>query len=199
MEAARTISPHYDDVLREVSARIEASGGVGKGDIAVLAFWKRIRTDRWVENFLSLPEVRVREVTARALAAAAGADLVAAAQHAREELRDLPGFARGSAMASAVLTAIRPDALAVYDSNANEGLKVVELNLPDDAPDHYSEYMRRVEQCRAEAKTVGGHQWSAHEVDLALYELGKMQLGAGPAWVTPAARLPAEAHGTELT
>lgn len=42
MAAARQISPHYDDVLREVAARIDASGSVGKSDIAALAFWKRI-------------------------------------------------------------------------------------------------------------------------------------------------------------
>jgi hypothetical protein len=36
MVAARQFSPHYDDVLREVAARIDASGSVGKGDIAHL-------------------------------------------------------------------------------------------------------------------------------------------------------------------
>jgi hypothetical protein len=54
------LPPHYDDVLREVSERIDASGSVGKSDIATLAFWKRIQTDSWAESFLSL---RVREVT----------------------------------------------------------------------------------------------------------------------------------------
>ena len=54
-------------------------------------------------------------------------------------------------MSSAVLTAIRPDGLAVYDRNANEGLKRVALALADDEPHHYAEYMRRIEQCRAEA------------------------------------------------
>ncbi len=179
--AARQISPYYDDVLREVSARIGASGSVGKGDIAMLAFWKRIPTSSWDVRILSLPEARVREVTASAvadIAAAKRSDLIAAAQHARELLRELPGFKLGSAMASAVLTAIRPDGLAVYDSNANVGLEVVELGLARDAANHYSEYMRRIGQCRAEASAVRGHQWSAHEVDLALYELGKMQPGA---------------------
>lgn len=52
MAAARP--PHYDDVLREVSSRLGASGSVGKGDIATLAFWKRIRTDAWAESLLSL-------------------------------------------------------------------------------------------------------------------------------------------------
>ena len=79
-------------------------------------------------------------------------------------------------MASAVLIPIRPAAgLAVYDSNANKGLKVVKLDLADDEPQYYSEYIRRIEQCRAEAKAVRCHQWSAHEIDLALYVLGKAQ------------------------
>ena len=48
MALASEISPHYDDVLREASSRIGASGSVGKGDIAMLAFWKRIPTGSWV-------------------------------------------------------------------------------------------------------------------------------------------------------
>jgi hypothetical protein len=41
-------------------------------------------------------------------------------------------------------------------------------------PHHYAEYMRRIEQYRAEARAVRDHRWSAHGVDLALYVLGKM-------------------------
>lgn len=167
------LSPHYDDVLHEVCARIDASGSVGKSDIAVLAFWKRIRTDSWSESFLSCSEARVREVTASAVVAAREPDLIAAASNARERLRGLPGFKRGSAMSSAVLTAIRPGGFAVYDRNANKGLKRIGLDLAVNEPDHYAEYMRRIEQCRAQAKAVRNLQWSAHEVDLALYVLGK--------------------------
>jgi hypothetical protein len=174
MAVVRRFSPHYDDVLGEVSARINASGSVGKGDVAMLAFWKRIRTDRWAESFLGLPEASVREVTAPAVMAAREPDVISAASAARELLRGLPGFKTGSAMSSAVLTAIRPDGLAVYDTNASDGLKVVELDLARDEAHHYAEYMRRIEQCRGEARTVRGHKWSAHEVDLVLYVLGKM-------------------------
>jgi hypothetical protein len=172
MAVVRQLSPHYDDVLREVSTRIAASGSVGKTDIAVLAFWKRIRTDSWAESFLSLSETRVREVTAPAVVAARKRNVITAASEARELLRGLPGFTTGSAMSSAVLTAIRHNGLPVYDSNANEGLKRVELDLPDDEPHHYAGYIRRIEQCRKEA-AVRGHRWAAHKVDLALYVLGK--------------------------
>jgi hypothetical protein len=174
MAVVNQFSPHYDDVLREVSDRIDASGSVGKSEIATLAFWKRIPTDSWAESFLSLSEAKVREVTAAVVEAAREPDVVVAASKARVLLRGLPGFRMGSAMSSAVLTAIRPDGLAVYDRNANRGLKRVELDLADDEPDHYAAYMRRIEQCRAEARAVRGHEWSAHQVDLALYVLGKM-------------------------
>ena len=100
--------------------------------------------------------------------------MIAVASKARKLLRGLPGFRTGSAMSSAVLTAIKPDGLAVYDRHANNGLKRVELDLADDEPDHYAAYMRRIERCRAEARAVRGHRWSAHDVDLALYVLGKM-------------------------
>jgi hypothetical protein len=88
MEQVRQLSPHYDDVLREVCVRIDTSGSVGKGDIGTLAFWKRIRTDSWSESFLSWSEARVREVTAAAVVAAREPGLIAAASNARELLRN---------------------------------------------------------------------------------------------------------------
>jgi hypothetical protein len=121
----RQLSPHYDDVLRDVSGRISVSGSAGKSDIAMLAFWKRIRTESWAEDFLSLPELKVRDVTTDVVIAAGGEDLIAAASKARELLRKLPGFRTGSPMSSAVLTAIRPADLAVYDRYANQGLKCI--------------------------------------------------------------------------
>ena len=44
-EAQATISPHHDDVFHEVAQRISAAGSVGKVDIAILSFWKRLRAD----------------------------------------------------------------------------------------------------------------------------------------------------------
>src|ERR1700683_1918684 len=108
MSKVRQLSSHYDDVLRDVSSGISASGSVGKSDIATLAFWKRIPTGSWAEDFLSLPELEVRDVTITVVVAAGGKDLIAAASKARELLRKLPGFRTGSPMSSAVLTAIRP-------------------------------------------------------------------------------------------
>ena len=84
----------------------------------------------------------------------------------------MPGFASGTALASAVLTAVCPARLAVYDKRARRGLRDVEPELADDAPRFYATYLTLIEQCRSEA-LQDGHRWSAHDVDLALYILGK--------------------------
>jgi hypothetical protein len=171
-EARRTISPHYDDVFREVQQRLSATDGAGKADIAMLSFWKRLRADtRWVPRLLRLPDFEVREVTGPAVVAARKGDPINAGD-AREMLRSLPGFGQGTALASALLTAASPTRLAVYDKRARKGLQRVELELADKPPRFfYTRYMLLIEQCRAEAADEG-HQWSARDVDLALYILG---------------------------
>lgn len=172
-EARATISPHYDDVFRETQRRISAAGSAGKADVAMLSFWKRLRADtRWVPRLLGLPEAEVRAATGRAVAAARDGDVSEAAGIARDHLRPLPGFRQGTALASALLTAASPDRLAVYDKRAHRGLQKVELELPNASPHFYARYMSLIEQCRAEAANEG-HQWSAREVDLALWVLGE--------------------------
>ena len=113
-EARRTISPHYDDVFREVQQRIAAVGSFGKADIAMLSFWKRLRADtRWVRKLLGLDDAEVRRVASPAVIAVREGDPIEAAGQAREMLRPLPGFAQGTAFASALLTAAAPTRLAV--------------------------------------------------------------------------------------
>jgi hypothetical protein len=172
-EARETISPHYDDVFREVQKRISAEDSAGKADIAVLSCWKRLRADTpWVPTLLSRPEAEVREVTRPAVIAARKGDVIEAAGESREMLRTLLGFKQGTALASALLTAAAPTRLAVYDKRARRGLERVELELADYLPLFYARYMTLVEQCRAEGAQFG-HRWSARDVDLALYMLGK--------------------------
>jgi hypothetical protein len=171
-EVRGTISPHYDDVFREVHQRIAAADNAGKSDIAMLTFWKRLRADTpWVQKLLRMPDSDVRQVTGRAVAAARQGDLITAAGNAREMLRPLPGFGHGTALASALLTAAFPTRLAVYDKRARKGLRKVGLELADEPPFFYARYMKLIEQCRAEAADEG-HRWSARDVDLALYMLG---------------------------
>lgn len=121
---------------------------------------------------LGLPDAEVRAVTGRAVAAARCGDASEAVGIAREHLRPLAGFGHGTALASALLTAASPDRLAVYDNRARKGLQKVELELSDAPPHFYARYMRLIEQCCAEAADAGW-RWSARELDLALYVLGK--------------------------
>jgi hypothetical protein len=94
-EAQETISPYYDEVFREVQQRISNAGSVGKADIAMLTFWKRLRADtRWVMTLLGRPDSEVREITGPAVLAARTDEVIEAAGRAREMLRPLPGFAR---------------------------------------------------------------------------------------------------------
>jgi hypothetical protein len=78
----------------------------------------------------------------------------------------------GTALASAVLTAASPTRLAVYDRHARKGLEEVELELTDKPPLFYARYMRLIQRCRAEAEDEG-RRWSARDVDLALFMLGR--------------------------
>jgi hypothetical protein len=173
VEAREAISPYYDDVFREVQQRISADGSAGKADIAVLSFWKRLRADTpWVIKLLQWPDADVRKVTRRAVAAAGRGDVIEAAGDAREMLRELPGFGQGTALASALLTAAAPTRLAVYHKRARSGLQKVELELTDRAPRFYARYMTLIEQCRAEGADAG-NRWSARDVDLALWILGR--------------------------
>jgi hypothetical protein len=172
-KARRVNSVHYDDVFREVQQRIAAVGSIGKSDIAMLSFWKRLRADTpWVRKLLGLADVEVRGVTALAVIASRTGDSIEAAGQARELLRPLPGLGHGTALASALLTVASPSRLAVYDKRARKGLSEVELELADGPPLFYARYMRLIEQCRTEAAEQG-HGWSPHDVDLALYTLGR--------------------------
>jgi hypothetical protein len=172
VEAREMISPYYDDVFREVQQRISADGSAGKADIVILSFWKRLRADTpWVMKLLQWPDADVRKVTGRAVAVVGRGDVIEAAGDAREMLRELPGFGRGTALASALLTAAAPARLAVYDKRARSGLQKVELELTDRAPRFYARYMALIEQCRAEGADAD-YRWSARDVDLALWILG---------------------------
>ena len=140
----------------------------------MLTFWKRLRADTpWVAALLRLPDSQVREVTGPAVLAARSGDVMEAASQAREMLRKLPGFGQGTALASAVLTAAAPTRLAVYDKNARRGLYKIGFELADKPPPFYGRYMKLIEQCRAEAAEEG-NRWSARDVDLALFTLGRM-------------------------
>lgn len=169
------VSPHYDEVLHEVTERVRGAGSLGKADIGALVFWKRLRADtRWVPELMATPENDVRAVTAEAVDAARDSSLTVpdAAKAARSALSKLPGFNSGDALASALLLAAAPERMAVYDRRAHAGLRALDLELSD-SRGRYGRYMGIVEDLRAQvSRETTGQPWLARDVDVALYQLG---------------------------
>ncbi|WP_328459246.1 hypothetical protein [Streptomyces sp. NBC_00448] len=167
------VSPHYDEVFWEVAGRVEVAGCLGKADIAALMVWKRLSArTRWVTDLMSLPDVAVRMATAEAVRAVRGTETSRgqAAGAGRAALVDLPGFHKGDALASAVLTAAAPARMAVYDRRVQQALDSLDLTLTA-TPGRYGRYMSLLEQLLEQ----GGHQaegWTCRDLDTALYWIG---------------------------
>jgi hypothetical protein len=168
-----TVSDNYDETLHEVVGRVATTGGLGKTDLGALLLWKRIRIGSWATELLSKADADVRTITAQAVAAARDQRLTVpeAARRARRALIDLPGTGTGDALASAVILVGAPDRMAVYDYHAHLGLWRAGLRL-DERPGLYFEYMKLIEQCRAELLQHGHGTWTARQVDLALFTHG---------------------------
>lgn len=169
------VSRHYDDVLTELSQKIDTNRSVGKADIGALVLWKRISAStRWASKLMALPESEVREITGRALNKVQDNALTVAdaAIAGRRELAALPGFKTGDALASAVLFVAAPTRMAVYDRRAQAGLRMLGLPLTS-KPGRYGRYMTLVEQLRASVHKSSGVTWQARDVDLALFWLGR--------------------------
>lgn len=170
---ASEVSPHYDEVLQEVSSRIRITASIGKTDIGALLFWKRLRANTpWVSKLMVMPDKDVRAVTEKAVSAVNSLDMTTpmAASVGRGALSPLPGFKSGDALASALLLAAAPERMAVYDRRAMAALKKLGLSLST-ASGRYGRYMALVEDLRAVANSHG-HTWTARDVDIALYWLG---------------------------
>jgi hypothetical protein len=166
------VSEHYDEVLHEVAQHAEACGSIGKSDIGALLLWKRLRADTpWAGELMALPDTTVRATTAAALATARDTALCRAhaAREGRAALTELPGFAHGDALASAVLTAGAPRRMAIYDRRVHAGLRALDLALSN-APGRYSRYMHLLDRLLA----AGPHPvtaLTARDLDTALYWL----------------------------
>lgn len=163
----------YDEVLHQVADRIRERGSIGKIDVGALLFWKRLRADTsWVKELMTLRDSEVRAVTQKAVTAANDSSMLVhhAAAAGRRALSPLPGFAKGDALASALLLAAAPQRMAVYDRRAHKGLNTMEIELKNSAG-RYGRYMELVERLRSTARQHG-HTWSARDVDVALYWLG---------------------------
>lgn len=171
---AEEVSPHYDEVLAEVSECINESGSIGKSDIGAILFWKRLRADTpWLRDLMGLPDSHIRSVTHKAVKTVRDDRKTApdAAGAGRASLSPLRGFHRGDALASALLLAADPGRMAVYDRRAQKGIQALGLSLTS-ARGRYRRYMAIVEQLRLEAHAAGADGWRNRDVDLALYWLG---------------------------
>lgn len=164
----------YDETLHDVIARVAAAGSLGKSDLAALLLWKRIRVGAWAAKLLRMADTDVREITRKAVDAARNpeANVPDAARLARRALTGLPGAGIGDAFASAVILAAAPERMAIYDYHAHLGLWRIGLRL-DEKPGLYARYMELVEQCRAELHEHGYGEWTAREIDLALFTHGQ--------------------------
>jgi hypothetical protein len=171
---AAEVSEAYDEVVEQVAARVDEAGSLGKLDLEALTAWKRLRADtRWMGKLMSWPDHEVRLHTERAVIAARDETKPApdAGAAARAALTALPGFAHGDAIASAVCFVAAPTRMAVYDRRAHRGLHQIDLPL-DNRPGRYRRYLLLIEQCRRELADQG-HAWTARQVDVALYQLGR--------------------------
>lgn len=167
-----TVSPYYDETLREVTRRASTSGSIGKADIGALLMWKRLRADTpWAAELMALADADVRRATAAATTAARDSTLSrsTAAQAGRAALASLPGFRTGDALASAVLTAAAPNRMAIYDRRAHSALHTLGITLSH-APGRYSRYMTAIDQLLVGAPAPI-RNWTARDMDTALYWL----------------------------
>lgn len=169
----RGASDFYDEVLNEVATRAEQTGSLGKADIGALVTWKRLNAStRWVTHLMDTPEAHVRQASARAREAALATQLSTeeCARTARSALSPLPGFGTGDALASAVIHALAPNRMAVYDRRAQNGIELLGLSLTP-KPGRYGRYMALVEELCAETED-SNLELGPREVDLALFTLG---------------------------
>lgn len=169
----KSVSPFYDEVVEEVSKRAAQQGNLGKADIGALVAWKRLNANtRWMANLMRTSDETVRASTAEARRSALqdGSTLELAAAGARSALAPIPGFGVGDALASAVIYALAPGRMAVYDRRAQAGLELLGLELTSKSG-RYARYMALVDQLVSEAR-VEGLSLSAREIDLGLFALG---------------------------
>ena len=167
------VSVYYDEALLEITRRASESGSLSKADIGALVAWKRLNAStRWMANFMSTPDDFVRATTqhVRGVAHSSQLKTAEAAGEARSALAVLPGFNRGDALASAVIFALAPDRMAVYDKRAQRGLERLGLSLTS-APGRYQRYLELIDKLMDETASHGRHLTS-RQVDLALFTLG---------------------------
>jgi hypothetical protein len=162
----------YDEVLDEISARAASAGSMDKADIGALVLWKRITAQaRWSRELMLTPDAFVRDVTRTAyqLANDAGVSIPEAGQAARDALRCLPGMGGTGALASALLLALAPSRMAVWDRRVGATLKALRL-YPSGEPQFYGSYLSTTLALASEMAS-GEERYTPRDVDLALFHV----------------------------
>lgn len=166
-------SPYYDEAFHEVVARIDVNGSLSKADIGALVFWKRLTASTpWVSKLHTVRDEDVRGVTGAAVLRVRdeSLNLADSARAGRAALTGLPGFDKGDALASAVLTAAAPARMAVYDRRADKGLRELGIKLTAKSG-RYGRYMGILDSLITDARSRG-KSLLPRDLDLALYQLG---------------------------
>lgn len=165
----------YDEVLREVAARAEHAHCLSKADFGALVVWKRLRADtRWAKSLMETPDSRVRQVThdAWVLANDESLSIPRAGRAAQEGLWQLPGCGGSGAVASAILVALSPGRMAVWDRRARESLRAYGRE-PSPGNGRYQRYLEIVEELASDVteRAGGPHAFTPRDIDLSLYHL----------------------------
>lgn len=165
----------YDEVLREVSARAAAEGSLGKAEIGALVLWKRITAQtEWTTELMLNPDRDVRQVTEVAYRHSNDETLPVpqAGLAAREALFGLPGMGGTAAFASAVLLALAPTRMAVWNRRGGSSLAALGRR-PKSGAGFYGRYLETLTELVEAMNAVDPeeHCFVPRDVDLALYAM----------------------------
>ncbi|MFF0695134.1 hypothetical protein ACFYU4_21230 [Streptomyces tendae] len=130
---------------------------------------------------MTTADTAVRQATAAATAAVRNPALSRseAARAGRAALASLPGFTRGDALASVVLTAAAPHRMAVYHRRAHASLHSLGIPLTH-ASGRYGRYIAVLDDLLSQAPSPA-HAWTPRNLDIALYCLSPNSAGMGSA------------------
>ena len=163
----------YDEALRTVSARADSAKGIDKSDIGALVLWKRITAQaQWSRALMLTSDASVRASTGAAyrLANDPSLSIPDAGQAARDALRELPGMGGTAALASAVLLALAPMRMAVWDRRVGVALRSLS-RYPETRIGFYRRYLSTTLELADAMKAASSNRRSfvPRDVDLALF------------------------------
>jgi hypothetical protein len=157
------VSPHYNEVLHQVTHRALTEGSLGKADSG------RYCCGNACAPTPAGPAHSRRRAEGDQGRHARRARPSHAARDGRAALSELPGFTSSDALAFAVLTAAAPDRMAVYDRRAHAALHSLGITLTH-SRGRYSRYIAFIDRLLAHTPEPA-RAWTARDMDTALYYL----------------------------